>query len=434
MWYLTGFMQIRTALRRTFPAFQSRNYRLFFVGQGLSLTGMWMTRIASIWLVYQLTQSSVLLGLTGFMNLIPTLVLVPFSGVLIDRWNRYRILLVVQVLAMSVSLTLAGLALTGMLQIWQILGLSLMHGSIKALESPTRQAFVPTLIQHKDNLGSAIALNSSLFNGARLIGPAIAGLIITHGSIGYCFLLDGLSYIAILVALSAMQFPPKAQRHADRVKPPFWQTFGEGFRYVLHSAPIRSILMLLAIVSFMGLQYSVILPVYAKEVLQGGADTLGVLMAALGIGALVAGLSLGMRQQPTRLELLVAIAPVATGSGLIALSLCQSLWLAVLLIGLVGFSFLLQSAASNTLVQMMVTDDKRGRVMSLYIMSFIGMVPLGNLFVGALVNWIGLSGTLVITGSSCIVGSLLFVPQLPKFQTSDLKNTSEATNSSPLRR
>lgn len=412
------------------PALRSRNYRLFFAGQGLSLIGSWMTRLGSIWLVYQLTNSAFLLGLVGFVGLVPSLVLVPFSGVLVDRLDRHRTLIFTQVVSMVQSLALAALALSGTIQLWHIVALSLVQGLIKALEAPTRQAFVPEMVERKEDLANAIALNSSMFNGAKLIGPAIAGLIIAQVGAGYCFLIDGLSYIAVIAALRAMRFDRTPAGVAHPPQPaPYWQTLTEGWRYAFNSAPIRSVLLLLALVSFMGLQYAVILPILATEVLQGGSETLGLLTAALGVGALISGTYLSLRNSLNGMAELIAIAPAILGSGLIALAFSTEVWQTVLMIMVIGFSFLLQSASSNTMIQTLVEDDKRGRVMSLYIMAFLGMVPLGNLFVGTLVSLIGISLTLVITGSFCLLGSLLFSRQLPKLhrliQASQLQSSTD---------
>jgi MFS family permease len=393
------------------PALRSPNYRLFFAGQGLSLVGLWMSRTATLWLVYDLTRSSVWLGVTGFAYLIPSLLLAPVGGVLVDRWNRYRLLLFAQMAAMLPALLLAWLTFGGQLQLGAIIGLGFAQGVIKAIEAPTRQAFVPQLVEREGDLISAIALNASLFNGARLIGPAIAGLILAHLGAGYCFLLDGLSYIAIIVALLLMRLPTPSQSLIHPPPASFWQRFTEGLRYARQTPPLLAILGTLALVSFMGLQYAVIVPLLATEVLDGGPETLGLLMASLGIGALVAGAYLSIRDGVVGLENLVAIAPVVMGSGLVSLAFTTHLGAAILIMSGMGAGFLLQTAASNTLIQFLVEDDKRGRIMSLYLVALLGTIPLGNLFVGSLIGLVGLSATLVVTGMGCMSASLIFLSQ-----------------------
>ncbi|HEY9761648.1 MAG TPA: MFS transporter [Trichocoleus sp.] len=400
------------------PALRSRNYRLFLMGQGLSLTGTWMTQIATVWLVYQLSHSSFLLGVVGFASQIPSFVLVPFGGVLVDRWNRHRALVVTQALAMVQSLSLAALALTGTIQIWHIIALSLFQGLINAFDAPTRQAFVPEMIEDRSALANAIALNSSMFNGARLVGPSIAGILVATLGAGSCFLIDGLSYIAVIAALLAMRIKP-AQNQLP--KPPISlpivvKQLREGVRYAYRFKPIRAILLLLALVSFMGMPYTVLLPVFATDILKGGASTLGVLSAAAGVGALGAGVFLSLRKSILGLGRWIALAPAIMGTGLAIFALSKTLWLSALMMTLVGFGFLIQFASSNTIIQTVVDDDKRGRVMSLYIMAFMGMMPLGSLFSGTLADSIGASNTLLFGGICCVAGSFLFQRELPQLR------------------
>ncbi|NEQ27834.1 MAG: MFS transporter, partial [Microcoleus sp. SIO2G3] len=262
----------------SFPALRSRNYRLFFGGQGLSLIGTWMTQIATVWLVYQLTNSALMLGIVGFVGQIPSFVLAPLGGVVADRSNPHRILLTTQVLAMTQSLTLAALTLTGVIQIWHILALSLFQGLINAFDAPARQTFVRDLVDRREDLASAIALNSSLVNGARLVGPAIAGVLIARIGTGYCFLLDGLSYIAVLGALLAMRLRSRPVLKADDATP--LQRIREGFVYAFGFAPIRDVLLLLATFSLFAMSYTTLVPIYATQILHGDAHTLGWLMAA----------------------------------------------------------------------------------------------------------------------------------------------------------
>lgn len=395
------------------PAFKSYNYRLFFAGQGISLIGSWMTQLATVWLVYRLTNSPWMLGVVGFTSQIPSFFLSPFGGVFADRFSRHRTLIGTQILAMLQSLTLAALALTGTIQIWQIIALSLVQGFINAFDAPARQAFVTDLVENRDDLANAIAINSTMFNGARLIGPAIGGLLIARVGAGYCFLIDGLSYIAVIIALLAMRIPkhriPKG--NANPI-----QKIKEGFKYAFGFEPIRAILLLSALVSLFGIQYTVLVPIFAQEILKGGAETLGFLMAASGIGALAGGIYLASRKTVIGLGQLIVWAPTILGIGLIAFSFSRFLPISLLTMLLIGLGTILQIASSNTVLQTIVEEDKRGRVMSLFTMSFLGMTPFGNLLGGALAERIGAPTTLVIDGIVCIVGSIFFARQLPSLK------------------
>jgi MFS family permease len=401
-----GVSKLKTILR----ALESRNYRLFFAGQAISLIGTWMTQIATIWLVYRLTNSALLLGFVGFSSQIPSFLIAPFGGIFVDRWNRHRILITTQLLAMLQSLALAVLALTGIINIWHIIVLSLFQGCITAFDAPARQAFVTELVEKKENLANAIALNSSIFNGARLVGPAIAGLLIASVGTGVCFLIDGLSYIAVIAGLLAMRLKPR------KITPQtanVWQRLKEGFNYAFGFPPIRSILLLLALFSFMGMPYSILIPIFATKILNGGAETLGFLMAAAGVGALIGGIYLSSRQSVVGLGKVIAFSPAIFGTGLIIFSLSRVLWLSLLMMLIIGFGAILQIASSNTILQTIVDDDKRGRLMSLYTMAFLGTLPFGNLVAGSLANNIGAPTTLIIGGAFCILGSFLFAKQLP---------------------
>ncbi|GAC1459742.1 MAG: MFS transporter [Chamaesiphon sp.] len=392
------------------PALKSRNYRLFFGGQGLSLIGTWMTQVATIWLVYRLTDSALLLGVVGFTSQIPSLLLLPFAGVLVERWERHKVLIATQTLAMIQSFSLAILALTGVIHIWHIIILSLFQGIINAFDAPARQVFVTEIVERKEDLSNAIALNSSMFNGARLIGPGIAGLILATSGAGYCFLIDGISYIAVIVALLAMRL--KVRKLPTTYSNP-WEKFKEGFVYVFGFAPIRAVILLLALVSFMGMQYTVLIPIFATKILHGGPDALGFLMAASGIGALAGAIYLSTRKSIIGLGKVIAFSPALMGTGLIAFSWSPFLLLSLLMMLLVGLGFILQFTSSNTFLQIIVEDDKRARVMSLYTMAFFGVLPFGNLFAGSLASHIGAPYTLTIAGAFCILGSLIFTKQLP---------------------
>jgi MFS family permease len=392
------------------PALRSKNYRLFFAGQGISLIGSWMTQIATVWLVYHLTNSAFMLGVVGFTSQIPNLLLAPFGGVLVDRFPGRRILLGTQILAMVQSLTLAALALSGAIQLWHIFVLSLLQGLINAVDAPARQVFVIDLVEKREDLASAIAINSTMFNGARLIGPAIGGLLIAQVGEGYCFLIDGLSYIAVIWALLAMKLPPKSVANTEGNP---WQKIKVGWSYAFRSPPIRAILLLSALVSLMGMQYTALVPVVADKILQGNAQTLGFLMAASGIGALLGGIYLATRQTVVGLGKLIILGPAILGLGLIVFAFSRWLPLSQLALGCVGLGTILQIAAGSTVLQTIVDEDKRGRVMSLYTMSFLGITPFGSLLGGALANQIGVTATLIIAGIACICGSIGFNRQLP---------------------
>ena len=404
-----GISKLKPILR----ALESRNYRLFFAGQAISLIGTWMTQIATVWLVYQLTDSALLLGIVGFSSQIPNFVIAPFGGILVDRWNRHRILIGTQALSMLQSLALAFLALTGTIAIWHIILLSLFQGLISAVDSPARQAFLMEIIDKKENLGNAIALNSSVFNGARLVGPAIAGLLIASVGASVCFLIDGLSYIAVIAGLLAMKLKPRTiTPHQGNV----WQRLKEGFNYAFGFPPIRAILLLLALFSFMGMPYSVLVPVFATKILHGGAQTLGFLMAGVGVGALMGGIYLSSRQSVVGLGKIIAFSPAALGVALIIFSQSRLLWLSLLMMLIVGCASILQIASSNTILQTIVEEDKRGRLMSFYTMAFLGVLPFGNLASGALASRIGAPNTDMIGGVFCILGSLVFAKQLPSLR------------------
>ncbi|MEG4228601.1 MFS transporter [Microcoleus sp. N9_B2] len=392
------------------PALKSRNYRLFFAGQGISLIGNWMTQVATIWLVYHLSDSPLMLGVVGFTSQIPTLILLPFAGVLIDRWNRHRVIIATQVLAMVQSLALAFLALTGVVNIWQILVLSFFQGAINAFDAPARQAFVPEIVDKKEDLANAIALNASMFNGARLIGPAIAGLLIATIGSSYCFLIDGISYIAVIAGLLAMKIKPR-QIPETNTKP--LQRLKEGFVYAFGFPPIRAILLLLSLVSFAGMSHTVLVPIFATKILHGDAQTLGFLMAASGVGAFSGAIYLIGRKSVVGIGKLIAISPAVMGFGLIGFGLSRVLWLSLIMMLFVGWGFIIQFAAGNTFLQTIVEDDKRGRVMSIYTMAFFGVTPFGNLVAGGLANYIGSPNTVILGGIICILAAVVFSKQLP---------------------
>ncbi len=368
------------------------------------------SQIATIWLVYQLTNSALLLGIIGFVSQVPGLILDPFAGFLADRWNRHRLLIMTQSLAMLRSLVLAILTLTGQVNIWHLLILSTIQGLIDSFDMPIRQAFVPEMVEIKADIDNAIALNSSLVSSARLLGPAIAGLLIAAAGAGACFLIDSISYVAVIAALLAMKVTP-GRTIAQTTSA--WQELQAGFTYAFGSLPIRSVLLLLALVSFLGIPYISLGPIFAKEVLQGGSDTFGFLMTTAGIGALLGAVYLSSRTSIRGLEKLVFLLPTVLGIGIITFSLSHTLWLSLLLIFWIGFVLVILSAGSNTILQMLVEDNKRGRVMSLYALASTGMLPLGNLFAGGLASQIGVQNTLIVNGTFCIITSLVFANYIP---------------------
>lgn len=395
-------------------ALRHRNYRLFFSGQSLSLIGTWMTRIATSWLVFRLTHSTLLLGVVGFAGQIPSFLLAPFAGVLVDRWNRHRLLVVTQVLAMLQSAALAALALSGLIQIWHIVALSVFQGVINAFDMPGRQSFLIEMIDDREDLSNAIALNSSMVNAARLLGPSIGGGLIVAVGEGWCFFWDAVSYVAVVISLVLMRLPARPRREARDGR--VLEKLREGWRYVAASRPIRSILLLLALVSLVGMPYTVLMPDFAASVLHGGPHTLGFLMAASGVGALTGALFLASRRSVLGLGKVVPAMAALFGVGLIGVSLSRSVWIAIPLLYATGLGFMMQMASSNTLIQTLVEDDKRGRVMSFYTMAFMGTAPFGSLLAGALAARIGTPGTLLAGGVGCILGALWFARLLPRLR------------------
>ena len=400
-------------LARAFSALSSRNYRLFFGGQIVSMVGTWMTQTASMWLVYHLSSSAFLLGLVGFASQVPIFFLAPFAGVWADRVNRHRLLIVTQVLSMLQSLALAAFALTNTISISHIVALSLVQGMINAFDMPVRQALVVDFVESREHLGNAIALNSSLFNLARLVGPAIGGFVIAAVGVGMCYVIDGASYLAVIAALLAMRLPRKTDRPPP--KHPIAELH-EGFSYVFHFAPIRALIILVASISAIGFSYAVLTPVYARDVFHGDARTLGGLMAASGTGAVLSAFYLGTRKSVRGLGYVITLGGTLMGTALIGFAFSRWLPLSFFCLMLAGSGGVLLMASSNTLVQTMVHDDKRGRVMSIFTMAFTGTAPLGNLIAGTLASRIGSFETLVINGVLCMAVMTAFFLRLPKLR------------------
>ncbi len=386
-------------------ALQYRNYRLFFAGQTVSLVGTWMQRVAIGWLAYRLTGSALALGQIGFASMVPSFVLAPLSGVLVDRWNLHKTLIVTQVLATLQALALAVLVITGSIRFFHLLSLSLALGIVNAIDLPARQAFIITMIEGKRDLGNAIALNSAMMHAASLIGPSVAGVLIGFAGEGVCFALNALSYLFVIAALCAMRI--REQRKPKEVVG-FAKGIREGISYTFGFAPIRNIILLIAIVSLLGMPYTTLLPIFAREILKGDARTLGFLMGASGLGALVGTFYLASREKMQGLKKLIALASYIFGICLVAFSISRSLAASLALMCGIGLGLTLQNAAGNTVVQAIVDDDKRGRVMSFYTMAFLGMAPFGSLIAGALAHHIGAQLTVLAGGAACIIAASIF--------------------------
>ena len=391
-------------------AFAYRNYRLFFGGQILSLVGTWISMTATSWLVYRLTGSALMLGVVGFAGQFPGFVVAPFAGAYLDRWDRHRVLVVTQTISMVQSFVLAALTLSGHITVPAIIALHVVQGLLNAFDMPARQAFLVTMISDKENLANAIAMNSSMFNAARLVGPSVAGLIIAVSSEGWCFLIDGFSFFAVIIALLAMRDvrgkgPP---RHTGSVI----AGLTEGLRYVTSFRPIRSLMLLLALICLVGMPFSVLMPVFADDILGGGAHTLGFLMTASGVGALTGALWLASRKSVVGLGRVILQSTVLFAGGLVVFSFSRVLWVSLAALAVVGWGMMVQLAASNTVIQTIVDDEKRGRVMSFYTMAFLGTAPFGSLMAGALSARIGAPRTILVSGIFCAVTALWFSQEL----------------------
>ncbi len=400
--------RVATAVR----ALRHRNFQLFFAGQLISLVGTWMQTVAQSWLVYRLTGSTLLLGTVGFASQIPVFLVAPIGGTVADRFNRRRIVIATQTMSMILAFILAALTLTHRIQVWQIMVLAAGLGVVIAFDIPARQAFLMDMVGRED-LMNAIALNSSMFNGARILGPAVAGIVVAWVGEGWCFFANAVSYIAVIIGLLMMKIthPLNLATQGSPI-----EHILEGFRFVLRAAPIRAILLLLGLVSLVGMPYSVLMPVFAREILHGGAKELGLLMGATGVGALLGALSLATRVGVRGLGKLIAICAGGFGASLILFAFSKMFWLSMVLLIPVGFTMMVQMASSNTLLQSMVPDQMRGRVIAVYSMMFMGMAPFGAFFAGALAHHLGAPWTVAIGGVACIAGAIVFGLELPKFR------------------
>ena len=390
-------------------ALRHRNYQLFFSGQLISLVGTWIQMVAESWLVYRLTGSAALLGVAGFASQIPVFVLATIGGTVADRGNRHRIMVITQTTSMVLPLILATLVFTGRVQVWHIFALAATLGVVNAFDVPARQSFVVEMVG-KDDLVNAIALNSSIVNGARTIGPAVAGILLAAVGEGWCFLLNGLSYIAVITGLLLMKLPAREQTSRP---PAALADTVEGFRFILRTTPVRDLLLMVGLVSFAGMPYAVLMPIFADSILRGGPRGLGLLMAAAGLGSLCGALILASRSSIRGLGRFVATAALVFGVALAMFAMSRVFWLSAVLLMVVGMSMIMQAASTNTLIQSMVPDALRGRVMAVYAMMFMGMSPMGALVEGALAQRIGAPYTVVIGGCVCVAGAIVFNIRLP---------------------
>ena len=408
----------RSRFRDMARSLRHRNFQLFFSGQLISLIGTWMQTIAQAWLVYRITGSSLLLGVVGFAGQIPIFILAPLGGLAADRWNRHRIVIGTQVASMILAFVLAALTLLHIVKTWEIVVLAALLGAVNAFDIPGRQSFLIEMVSRED-LMNAIALNSSMFNGARVIGPAIAGILVSRIGEGWCFFVNGASYIAVIVGLLLMKLAPF--RPAPAGTSPF-EHIAEGFRYIQRTAPILALITLIGIVSLVAVPYSVLMPIFADRILHRGAHGLGILMGAAGVGALLGALTLASRRGVKGLGRVVGISAMGFGASLILFAFSKNFWLSVFLIIPVGYGIMLQMSSSNTLIQAMVPDELRGRAMAMYTMMFMGMAPIGSLLSGVFADTIGAPWTVAIGGLGAVLGAMYFLRRLPslRFEAQEL--------------
>jgi MFS family permease len=409
-------------LQMALRALRHRNYRLFFAGQLISLIGTWMQMIAQPWLVYRLTGSSLLLGTVGFASQIPVFLLATLGGTVADRYNRHRVVIATQTASMILAFILSILTLTGAIRVWHIIVLSTLLGIVNAFDMPARQAFIVELVD-KEDLMNAIALNSSIFNGARVLGPAVAGVLIAGIGEGWCFFANGVSFIAVIAGLLMMKLKP---RPAAAHKSSGISDVLEGFGYVRRTRPVRAVLTLLGLISIAGMPYTVLMPIFADRILHGGARGMGILMGATGLGALAGAMFLAAESGTHRLGRLVAYTCAGFGISLILFAFSRNFWLSALFLFPIGFSFMTQMASTNTLIQTMVPDHLRGRVMAVHVMTFMGMGPFGSFIAGAVAHNLGAPLTVAIGASICIAGSILYMSRLPSLELAPRKLRADA--------
>jgi MFS family permease len=384
---------------------KNRNLRLYFGGQLISMIGTWMQQMALSWLVYRLTNSAYMLGVIGFATMAPSILLTPIAGMVADRTNRHRLVIITQILAMIQAGLLAAITLGGHPQIWQLLALGTFMGIISAFDLPTRQTFLIDMLDDKEEMGNAIAMGSSIMTVTRLIGPAMAGVCIAAVGEGICFLANSVSYVPVIVALCFVK------AHQRQMPPSTLSPFGqikEGFVYAFGFRPLRALILMMALISLFAMPFTVLMPAFAKDVFHGNASTLGILTTASGIGSLFGAIFLASRKGVLGLGKWIGISCAIFGVGLIIFGLSHSIILSSVMLAVVGFGSMVQMAASNTLVQTIVEEDKRGRVMSIFMMAFMGLAPFGSMAAGALANVIGVGNTVTISGVVCIVIAVIF--------------------------
>lgn len=401
-----------TRLRYSFRAFGLRNYRIFFLGQTVSLVGTWMQRVAMGWLIYRLTDSAMLLGVIGFTSLVPTFFVGPFGGVLADRLNRHRVLIATQSLSMVQAAVLAVITMTGIVEVWHIVTLSLMLGTVSAFDVPVRQAFVVQLVERKEDLGNAIALNSTGFNIARLAGPSLAGLLTAAYGEWLCFLANAVTFGAVILSLTMLRIAPHEPKPHRRAL----EDLADGVRYVWSNVPIRAFLLFMAVFSLFGIPYGTLMPIFARDILGGGADTLGFLMAAAGLGAIAGALHLAARTGPIGIGRLIPFSAGLFALGIVAFSASTSTLYSLLLVILIGAGQQVTLAGTNTFLQTAVDEHMRGRVMSFYTMALLGMAPFGSLLAGALGELLGAPLALALNAGVVLAGVLVFATQLPRIR------------------
>jgi MFS family permease len=395
-------------------ALRHRNYKLFFSGQLVSLIGTWMQSLAMGWLVYRLSNSAFMLGLVGFASQIPTFFISPFAGVFLDRWNKHKTIVITQSLSMFQAFVLAYLVLSGTIQVWHIVLLNVFIGMVNGFDIPARQSFIVEMIEDRSDLGNAIALNSSMFNAARLIGPSVAGLLIAAVGEGMCFLINAVSYVAVIISLLAMNINYVKYSHQDKH---VLAGLKQGIKYAWRFIPIRTILLMISMLSLAGMPYTILMPVFAREILKGGSHTLGFLVGAIGVGALCGALYLASRKTVRGLGKIISTAAVLFGVSLIVFSFSHNLIFSLVMLVITGMSMMIHMASCNTILQTIVDDKMRGRVMSYYTMAFMGMTPFGSLIFGGLASLIGAPHTLIVGGGFCLIAGLIFAYKLPMFKT-----------------
>ena len=401
-------------------AFRHRNFRLFYAGQAISLIGTWIQQIALSWLVYRTTGSGFLLGLVTFCSQIPMLLFLPLAGLFSDRYDRRKLMIVAYLLAMVQAVILGMLTLTGTIQVWHILVLGFLYGTIMAFETPARQSLISQMVNNKEDLPNAIALNSVLMNGGRLIGPSIAGVLLAFISEGWCFLINSASFVAIIASVSMMRLATKSRA---KTSSSLRNEFAVAARYAWNTRPIRLFLALVALISLTASPYTVLMPIFARDVFGGDAHTLGFLVGSAGLGAVIGTAFLTTRPDVFELSKLVPFTSAAAGIALMLVGISKFYWLSLIFMACLGFGIIVTAASVNMMLQSLVEEDKRGRIISFYAMAFLGMAPVGGLIAGSLASQLGAPSTAMIDGACCLLGTLALMRGLPEIRT-DLKHAA----------